>query len=68
MNTYQVAVKTTNACQDTTYGPGKGKIGNDPYRDCEHGFLYVVTNDPKKIYDEFPDVIAVTRIGVGYHL
>ena len=70
MNTYKVEVLTTNGLRKTTYGRDKGEIGHDkiPYRNCEHGILYVITDDPKKIYDEFPDTVSIERIGIGYQL
>lgn len=46
---YRVTVKTTNGLRDTTSGPDLYS-----YRDCDKGELYVITDDPKKIYDEFP--------------
>ncbi len=68
MRVYQVHVKTTNAMKDTTTNNWKDK--NREYFDCENGVLYVVTNDPKKIYDKFSKetVISITDIGVGYAL
>lgn len=68
MNAYRVKVNTTNALGKTTYGPGKGETGKEPYRDCEHGEVYVVTADPKIIYDEFPLAVLVEKIGCGYYL
>lgn len=67
MKAYKVNVATTNSLRTTTHGPGCGKIGeNAPFHDCEHGFVYVVTDDPKKIYDEFPLTISIEEIGCGY--
>lgn len=67
MKAYKVKVGTTNCLRDTTYGPGNGEIGKvDPYRECISGFLVVVTDDPRKIWDEFPLTEAVEEIGVGY--
>ncbi len=68
MKAYLVKVETTSCLGDTTYGPGNGKFGKDPYRDCRSDLLYVVTDDPRKIYDEFPLTVSVEEVGVGYHL
>ena len=69
MKAYLVKVETTSCLGDTTYGPGNGEIGKEePYHDCRLGLLYVVTDNPRKIYDEFPLVISVEEIGIGYHL
>ena len=68
MKAYQVTVKTTNAVGGTTYGPGKGQKGKEPYRDCDNGILYVVTDDPVKIFDEFPSTTAIKEVGIGYVL
>lgn len=40
------------------------------YFACEEGVVYVLTEDPRLIYDVFtPDtVISITDIGVGYSL
>jgi len=68
MKCFKVNVATTDTLRKNTYGSGRGEIGINkaPFRDCEHGFLYVVTDDPKKIYDEFPATIGIEEIGVGY--
>lgn len=68
MRLYRVECDTTDALKTKTYGPGKGKIGEDPFRDCENGIVYVVTDDPKKIYDEFPMAKTVSEIGFGYSI
>ena len=60
--TYLITVKTTNYTEMHTKGPGGS------YRACERGILYVTTDDPRKIYDEFPEVIIVNNIGNGYTL
>ena len=68
MKAYKVMVETTDCASKTTNGPGKGVIGKDPYRECSHGCLYVVTDDPKKIYNEFPQTISIEEIGFGYSI
>lgn len=67
MKAYRVSVDTTNAIGDTTYGPGNGVIGKkDPYRPCVRGQVIVCTDDPRKIYDEFPRARNVEEIGICY--
>jgi hypothetical protein len=68
MNTYRVEVETTNALATATYGPGRGEIGKEPFRNCDQGIVYVITDDPRKIWDEFPLTISVAKIGFGYEL
>lgn len=60
---YRVEVKTTNGLRDTTHGPELHS-----YRDCNKGEIYVITDDPRKIYDEFPWTKSIEEIGVGYTL
>ena len=68
MRVYRVKVKTTNALQTTTRTNWE-KDGGE-YYDCEDGILYVITDDPRKIYDKFSPqtIIAIEDIGVGYIL
>lgn len=69
MKAYRVSVNTTNGLGDTTYGPGNGDIKKgDPYRKCKNGTVFVITDDPKKIYDEFPRAIVITEVGYGYKI
>lgn len=65
MKVYKVRVGVTNALKSTTYGPKNGK---NTYRDCVEGVLFVVTDDPKKIYDEFPLTISIDEVGCGYRI
>lgn len=66
MKIYKVKVATTNALKSTTYGPEE--LGQNTYRDCVDGILYVVTADPRTIYDEFPLTISIEEIGIGYNI
>ncbi len=67
---YKVTVKTTGVLSKTTYGAGNGKIGDekDAYLECENGVLFVVTDDPRKIYDQFPLTESIIDLGVGYSI
>jgi len=42
----------------------------EEYHDCEHGILYVIADDPRKIYDKFGQntVEEITDVGFGYCL
>jgi len=62
MRTYKVKVKTTKANWNNEQDP--------EYYDCENGILYVITDDPRKIYDKFSKdtVIEIEDIGIGYIL
>lgn len=66
MKAYKVECETTNALWNTTYGPNKGKGIGDAYRECRDGVLYVITDDPRKIYNEFPLTKSIEEIGIGY--
>jgi hypothetical protein len=69
MNCYCVEVTTTNAIKNVTVGPGEGRIGmKDAYFDCVNGILYVITDEPEKIFSQFPWVKSITKLGVGYVL
>lgn len=69
MKTYKVKVDTTNALKTTTYGPGQAGLKDGAhYRDCFDGVVYVTTDNPKKIYDEFPMTVEITMVGIGYIL
>lgn len=62
MRCYRVEVRTTNDVRDTLCNRDAGK-----YYKCENGVLYVITEDPRIIYNQFQDaVISITDIGVGY--
>lgn len=65
--TYRVAVNCTNHLNDTCCNRTEEQ---NEYFDCKHGVLYVVTDDPKKIYDKFglDTVSSITEIGIGYTL
>ncbi len=65
-------MKTTNALKDTAttnYWKDQDRTKVE-YFECEDGKLYVITDDPKKIYDKFSKetIISITDIGVGYVL
>ena len=68
MKAYRLECRTTDCLQTTTYGPGEGNIGGElePYHKCDFGIVYVVTDDPRKIYDEFPLVKTISEVGFGY--
>ena len=70
MRTYLVEVKTTNSSKNTTRANWNSSDGNSEYYDCENGIIYVVTDDPKKIYDMLSKdtIIKIEDIGVGYSL
>ena len=72
LRVYRVHVKTTNALGNTTtnYWKDRDRAEVAEYFECEDGRLYVVTDDPKKIYDKFSKetIISITDIGVGYVL
>ena len=59
--TYRCELSTTNALRNRccdVYGK---------YHICENGIFYFITDDPRKIYDEFGStILSVTDIGVGY--
>jgi len=59
---YLVKVKTTS-CLRSTFRVED----DDHYYDCEDAMIYVVTDDPKKIYDIWREsVIEIKDIGVGF--
>lgn len=60
LSAYRICVLVTNSQRDTTYGLPDG------YLDVENGVAIVVTDDPRRIYKLFRDVLAVERLGVGY--
>jgi len=66
MRAYKVKAKTTNALNDTVevYESEQSLV----YYECENGILYVITDDPRKIYDKFSKdtIIKIEDIGVGY--
>jgi len=68
MNCYKIEVKTTNAVGNTTCNR-LTELGGE-YFDCEDGILYIVTENPKAIFDKFSNdtVISITKIGIGYVL
>ena len=63
LNCYKVVVNTTNSSNNTFRG-----IGN--YFECIDKTLFVITDDPSKIYLSFGkgSVISVEKIGIGYTL
>jgi len=61
MRVYKVKVKTTNDLETVTYGKDVNS-----YLPCEDGILYVVTDNPKEIYDMFLNVTSIEDVGVGY--
>jgi len=69
---YKVKVKTTNAMRDTTCDnwDSDASMQDINYYDCEDGTLYVITDDPKSIYDKFgkDTILSVERVGIGYCL
>ena len=66
VKTYKVKVETTNAANDTVGVYLEDEI---KYYPCKNGILYVVTDDPRKIYNKFKSsVISIEEIGVGYSL
>jgi len=68
---YCVRVKTTNALMNVTTNCWReSEREKAEYFDCEDGILYVVTDDPKKIYDKFgaETVLSIENCGVGYIL
>jgi len=68
MKVYKVNVETTGDGK-TTYGPGKGNLEYAiPFHKCIDSVLYVMTNDPKNIYDAFPKTKRITELGIGYFL
>jgi len=69
MRTYKVKVKTTNALKKMTKANWNDEHSSE-YYDCEDGILFVITDDPRKIYDKFSKdtVIEIEDIGIGYIL
>lgn len=67
MDAYKVRVKTTNALGDMTCDYWGDEAGKANYYDCAKGILYVITDDPQKIYKKFSKetVISIVRIGIG---
>ena len=63
LSTYKVTVETTNALGNTTCNRD-----TDKYSDCIRGVLYVVTDNPEKIYSTFgkDQVMCIEFIGMGY--
>lgn len=65
---YKVEVKCTNSTKDTCCN--YYTEGLNDYFKCKNGVLYVVTDNPKKIYNKFSSdtVLSITEIGVGYKI
>jgi phage-related protein len=59
---FKVKLKTTNAIKNTS------KDSESNYIDCMDGVVYVITDDPRKIYDSFKNVIDISFVGIGYSL
>lgn len=57
---YRVVLPTTNALHRTY----KRKDGH--YLDVEDSCLYVIASDAGAVGVEFPDALAVQRVGIGY--
>jgi len=70
MKAYRIKCDTTDTSGTCTHGPGGGEIGlgSEPYRKCDFGIAYVVTDDPRKIYTEFPMVKTISEVGFGYKI
>lgn len=66
---FRVTLKTTNAVKNTVRKPSPAK-GKDEYIEIEDGLAYVLTEDPKRIYDYFgvENVLKIERLGKGYTL
>lgn len=66
---FKVTLKTTNVCGDRVHNKQHLK-GWDEYIEVEAGLAYVLTEDPKRIYDYFgvDNVLNIERIGKGYAL
>lgn len=61
MRIYRCEILTTNALKDTC------RDACGLHYNCQDGIFYVVTNDPKKIYEKFgPAIISITCVGIGY--
>jgi hypothetical protein len=67
MKAYKVYCETTGALMDSTYGPLTPE-GQNTYRKCKDGVLWVVTDNPKRIFDEFPATCKIEEVGVGYSI
>ncbi len=61
---YLVSVRTTNATQTTCHNKE-----TDTYYDCTDGELYVISDDPRKIYDMLgkETVKCIKYLGEGYY-
>ena len=63
MKAYLVTVETTDVLGTSTYGKDETE-----YKECDHRQLIVVTDNPKKIYENFIMTREIKEIGIGYNL
>jgi len=70
-STFKVKVRTTNVLNNTTTDSCVENDEEKPhYYPCENGVLFVITDDPRKIYEWLPNeaIESIEKIGVGYSL
>jgi len=60
---YKVKCKTVKENKNLTRATWM--VGDDNL-ECKSGNVYIITDDPRTIYDTFEDVISIKNIGVGY--
>jgi len=63
---YKVKVKTTNCLENTCYK--EGMLDSSNYIDCDKGVIFIITDDPRKIYTSLgiDIVLSIEKYGVGF--
>lgn len=59
---FKVSTRTTNACQNSTYG------AKSNYIDCLDGILYVIAERPSDVEKliDYKKITKIEEVGVGY--